>query len=165
MFGFTIPGIALKLLPYAAGAIIVAIIFKFGVNFGRGIERVHTEEAKKEFASYKQEEQEARLRSTVVQLSIRDEVRSLYDQSIKDSTALAGAVRDLSRGISVCASTSAMRVSQPPAGTGTTSPSPEYRPAIDVLQDLAAKFAERADRTAIEHNALIDWLERTRSTK
>ena len=98
MFGFTIPGIALKLLPYAAGAIIVAIIFKFGVNFGRGIERVHTEEAKKEFASYKQEEQEARLRSTVVQLSIRDEVRSLYDQSIKDSTALAGAVRDLSRG-------------------------------------------------------------------
>lgn len=77
-------------------------------------------------------------------------------------TALAGDVRRLRSAVSVCASTSSMQVSGPSPAVAGAPVGGQPRPAVEVLQDLAAESAERADRNAAQLNALIEWFDGVR---
>lgn len=89
--------------------------------------------------------------------SLGDLVRSALNEQNDGFDAVAGEIRDLRRAVRVCTSLSAMQVAGPAPGADAQAGDGQPRPAEDVLQDLAAESAERADRNAAEHNALVDW--------
>lgn len=80
---------------------------------------------------------------------------------VKDQiNSLAMDIASLRAGVRLCASTSQMRISQSTSTTDAATTGTVARPAADVLQDLAAEFARRADEAAAQHNALIEWVEK-----
>lgn len=91
----------------------------------------------------------------------QDVLEGLYAQR-ETIDRLAADVRRLRGAVSLCASVSTMPVPGPAADADRAPAGGQPRAAADVLQDLAAEFAERADRNAAQLNALIDWIERTR---
>lgn len=105
--------------------------------------------------------------SALGQVRILNEVRATYEPKLEAISKLAGDVRRLSAGVSLCNSTSTFPAESAGAATGSDAApgSDQPRPAEAVLIDLAADFAERADRTAEQLNALISWLEMTRDAQ
>jgi hypothetical protein len=94
----------------------------------------------------------------------QDVLGGLYEQR-ETLSGLAADVRRMSRAVSLCNATSAVQVPGPAPGSDGASAGGQPRPAADVLADLATESAERADRNAAQLNALIDWLESTRSER
>ncbi len=149
-----------KSVPWIFGGIVAVTLFGLGVRLGLNIRAGQTQAARQELTDWKHAEQVRLAEESARQLVIRDEVRKSYDETQDKINALAGDVRRLSRGVQVCASVSTLPASA--TGTDAEAASGEPRPAVEVLAELSARFAEAADRNATQLNSLIDWIERTR---
>lgn len=88
-----------------------------------------------------------------VLLEERDEDQARID-------TIADRLDGLSRGLSLCANKSDVRVTVTPTGTIETSRDGELRDLAEVVRDFANACAVGRDRDAIDHNKLIDWFER-----
>lgn len=118
--------------------------------------------AEQMLADYKAEVAKALEAAAVKQVEIRDEVRTQYeDQNIK-MDALNLRLRDLRSGVSLCGQQSVMPIPPATPGANPEENSGQPRAADIVLQELAADIARRCDGTAIQLNALIDWITKTR---
>lgn len=102
-------------------------------------------------------------RAAVHQVEIRDQVRQQYeDQNIK-MDALNLRLRDLRSGVSLCGQQSVLPVPPATPGARPEENSGQPRAADVVLQELVADIARRCDGNTLQLNALIEWIERTRS--
>jgi len=101
--------------------------------------------------------------AAVRQVEIRDELRTQYeDQNIK-MDALNLRLRDLRSGVSLCGQQSVLPLPPTTPGADPEENSGQPRAADAVLQELVASLARRCDGTTLQLNALIEWIERTRS--
>lgn len=89
-------------------------------------------------------------------LEKRDEDRNALD-------AVATGLHDLGRRVSLCASKSDVRVTVTPSGAIQAVPDGQLRDLADAVREFAVACAVQRDRDAIDHNALIDWLEGMRA--
>lgn len=100
--------------------------------------------------------------AAVKQVEIRDDIRRRYeDQNIK-MDAINLRLRDLRSDVSLCNSESVMPVPTATPGANPEENTGQPRAADVVLQELAAQIARQCDGTAIQLNALIDWINQTR---
>lgn len=90
----------------------------------------------------------------------QDVLGGLYEQR-ETISGIAADVRRMSRAVSLCNATSSMPVPGPAADAVGAPASGQPRPAVEVLADISTNTAERADRTAAQLNALIEWIEAT----
>lgn len=74
--------------------------------------------------------------------------------------AVAASLDDLGRRVRLCAQKSDVRVTVTPAGAIATVPDGQLRDLADAVRDFAIACAVQRDRDAVDHNALVDWLER-----
>lgn len=134
-----------------------------GWQAGHGIGMKRAAKAEAALHDYRAEVANAIAFAAEQQIKIRDDVRQAHDDAKIKIDALSLRVNDLRRNARVCESTSVLSV--PTASTGVDSPSDsgQSRPAVDVLQELAADIAKRCDGTAEQLNGLIEWLYRTRN--
>ena len=101
--------------------------------------------------------------AAVKQVEIRDDLRRRYeDQNIK-MDAINLRLRDLRSDVSLCSAESVMPIPTATPGANPEENTGQPRAADVVLQELAAQIARQCDGTAIQLNALIDWIERTRA--
>lgn len=77
---------------------------------------------------------------------------------------VVGGLDDLTRRVSLCASKSDVRVTLTPTGVIEAPRDEQYasaqRDLAEVVGDFARACAFGRDRDAIEHNSLVDWVER-----
>lgn len=90
-------------------------------------------------------------------LEKRDDDRQAID-------AVAADVRDLGNRVRLCATKGDVRISVDSGGVITTVPDEQLRDLADIVKDFAQACAHQRDRDAVDHNALIDWLEGVRSS-
>lgn len=145
----------------------VAVVAFMGGNWsGYTVARLvytgRAERAERVLAEYKGEVAQAVADAAGRQVVVRDEVRRARDEQKAMLDTIHGDLLSISRDARVCASTSTMRVPGPAAGGDEAAAREQPRAADAVLQELATFIATRADSAAIDHNALIDWLNRTR---
>lgn len=76
--------------------------------------------------------------------------------------AIGNDIRAIRRDVRVCNSLSGLQDSVAAIGVGSEAANGQLRDAVEVLQDLAAQSAERADANASQLNRLIEWLEEAR---
>lgn len=74
--------------------------------------------------------------------------------------AVAASLDDLGRRVRLCAQKSDVRVTVSPSGAITTVPDGQLRDLADAVKDFAIACAVQRDRDAVDHNALVNWLER-----
>lgn len=86
-------------------------------------------------------------------LEERDEERSKLD-------FVAAGLLDVSRRVSLCANKSDVRVTVTPTGTIEAIPGEQFRSLEAVVRDFATACAINRDADAIDHNKLVDWVER-----
>lgn len=79
--------------------------------------------------------------------------------------AVAASLDDLGRRVRLCAQKSDVRVTVTPSGAITTVPDGQLRDLADAVRDFAIACAVQRDRDAVDHNALVDWLERMTKRK
>lgn len=101
--------------------------------------------------------------AAVKQVEIRDQVRTQYENQNIKVDALNLRLRDLRSGVSVCTSKSVMPIAPTTPGADPKENTGQPREAITVLQELAADIARRCDGNAVQLNALIEWIEKTRA--
>jgi len=151
-------------LPYFAG-VAVAVFIAGGVGgykFGRLLSASDVHKAESTLAAYKTDVVKAIADQAQKQVVIRDQVRSYTDEQNSRISSLSADIHRLSDGVRVCQSVSTLVLSKPAQGTDGPGQGGEPRPAIDVLQELAERFARTADENAVRLNALQTWLEETR---
>ena len=134
-----------------------------GYTVARLVYTGRTERAERMLAEYKGAVAEAMAVDAQRQVVVRDEVRRTRDEQRTLLDSIHGDLASISRDARVCASTSTMRVPGAAAGVDEKAAGQQSRAADAVLQELASFLAARADSDAIDHNALIDWVTRTRT--
>ena len=117
--------------------------------------------AEKNLSDFKTSIDDAMKKAQTDQLGIQANVREDYGNILNGVSALSVTLGSMRRDVRLCASTSNLPVPVPAEGAGEAPVSGEPRAAEIVLQELAARFAEVADRNAAQCNALTDWLEKT----
>jgi len=137
--------------------------FYMGQNYGQAAMLPRAVKAEQALAELQTEMARALERAAVAQVQVRDQVRSQYeDQRIK-LDALGRRLGDVSRGVSLCGSTVAVPVPDAAAGADSAGGGGQPVPADQVLAELAASIAATCDRNGAQLNALIEWLDKTRS--
>lgn len=134
-----------------------------GWQAGHGIGMKRAAKAEAALHDYRAEVANAIAFAAQQQITIRDDVRQAHEDAKIKIDALSLRVNDLRRNARVCDSTSTLPVPTPSTGVDSPSDNGQPRPAVDVLQDLAADIAKRCDGTAAQLNGLIEWLYRTRN--
>jgi hypothetical protein len=79
--------------------------------------------------------------------------------------AVAASLDDLGRRVRLCAQKSDVRVTVSPSGAIATVPDGQLRDLADAVRDFAIACAVQRDRDAVDHNALVEWLERMAKRK
>lgn len=155
----------LGLSGYALSGLSLALLGAVGFSScqHRQIERLE-----KSVATVTVERDSARsqVESQAKQMRISETVREGYASQLNKLDGLARTVGKLATAVSVCGQQAVYPAPTVPESTpGVDDPGSGEQPreAELVLQELAAEFAERADRTAEQLNALISWLELTRA--
>lgn len=97
------------------------------------------------------------------QIEIQASIGSFYHAQNAGIAATRADIAALSRGVRICEQTSTLALSVSTERAAAEATSGQPRPAETVLQELAARFAESADRNAVQLNSLIDWVEQTRA--
>lgn len=118
--------------------------------------------AEKALVSFREEIAQARLDMAARDRQISDLVLEARDEQKNRLGDVADAVRDLGQRVRLCASKSDVRISVAPTGAITTVPDGQLRDLAESVREFAEACAAQRDRDAIDHNALIDWLERVR---
>lgn len=119
--------------------------------------------AEQMLADYKAEVAKALETAAVKQIQIRDEVRNQYENQNIKMDALNLRLADMRRDVRLCGATSVLPIPPASAGANPEENSGQPRAADVVLQELAADLARRCDGTAVQLNALIDWIIKTRA--
>lgn len=83
------------------------------------------------------------------------------DAQHQELDRIAGGLDAVAQRVRVCASKSDVRVSLAPTGAIETAPSGQFRDLAEALGEFARACAVGRDRDAIDHNALVDWIEET----
>lgn len=108
-----------------------------------------------------------RLGAEVVRLrdlaKLSDDVLEKRDADRQAIDAVAADVRDLGNRVQLCARKSDVRVTVTPEGAIAAVPDGQLRDLADAVRDFAASCAHERDRDAVDHNALIEWLEGVRT--
>ena len=104
-------------------------------------------------------------RAALKQVEIRDDIRRRYDDQNIKMDAINLRLRDLRSDVRLCAADSVMPVPTATPGANPEENTGQPRAADVVLQELAAQIARQCDGTAIQLNALIDWLNTTRASE
>ena len=137
--------------------------YYMGNNVGQARVLPRAIKAEQALAELQTEMARAIERAALAQVEVRDQVRKDYeDQRIK-LDALGRRLGDVSRGVSLCGATVSVPVPDAAAGADPAGAGEQPVPADQVLQELAASIAATCDRNGAQLNALIDWLEKTRS--
>jgi len=118
--------------------------------------------AEKALVSFREEIAQARLDMAARDRQISDLVLEARDEQKNRLGDVADAVRDLGQRVRLCASKSDVRVTVTPAGTIEAVPGGQLRDPAGAVREFAQSCASARDRDAVDHNALIDWLERVR---
>lgn len=148
------PSLIFALVAFLAGS-------STGLWFGYKAGQVPALKAQQALLEYKGAIDRSALADTQRQIAIRDDVRKSYDTAKESIDALAADLRIIRRDVRLCNAKSAMPLPGPTPGVGQTGPVGQSRPADEVLQELAAYLAERADEQAARQNALIQWVNET----
>ena len=135
-----------------------------GNNVGQARVLPRAVKAEQALADLQTEMARAIERAAVAQVQVRDEVRSQYeDQRIK-LDALGRRLSDVSRGVGVCGQVvGGLQVPGAATGAGDAGGGGQPVPADQILAELAASIASTCDRNGAQLNALIEWLQKTRS--
>ena len=138
--------------------------FYMGQNYGQAAMLPRAVKAEQALAELQTEMARALERAAVAQVQVRDQVRSQYeDQRIK-LDALGRRLGDVSRGVGVCGQVvGGLQVPGTAAGADSAGDGGQPVPADQVLAELSASIASTCDRNGAQLNALIEWLEKTRS--
>lgn len=119
-------------------------------------------EARQELADFKTSLAEAKAELAERDRKIADLVLENRDEQKQQIGVVADAVRDLGRRVRLCASKSDVRVTVTPSGAIEAVPGGQLRDLAEAVREFAQSCASARDRDAVDHNALIDWLERVR---
>jgi len=119
-------------------------------------------EARQELADFKTSLAEAKAELAERDRKIADLVLENRDEQKQQIGVVADAVRDLGRRVQLCATKSDVRVTLTPSGAIEAVPGGQLRDLAEAVREFAQSCASARDRDAVDHNALIDWLERVR---
>lgn len=126
------------------------------------IDAGRVERAERQLADFKTSLAEARVELAQRDRKIADLVLENRDEQKQQIGVVADAVRDLGRRVQLCATKSDVRVTLTPTGTIEAVPGEQQRDLAEAVREFAEACASARDRDAVDHNALIDWLERVR---
>ena len=136
--------------------------YYFGFQSGKASVLPRTVKAEKDLMELQAGMTKALERSAVAQIAIRDSIRRQHDDQQIKLDALNLHLADVRRDVRLCEQQSVMPVPPATPGANPEENTGQPRAADVVLQELAAQIARQCDGTAIQLNALIDWIERTR---
>lgn len=74
--------------------------------------------------------------------------------------AVADAVRDMGRRLQLCATKSDVRVTLSAEGAIEAVPGEQLRDLAESVREYAEACGRGRDRDAVDHNSLVDWIER-----
>lgn len=134
-----------------------------GYWLGHRVERSATEQVRREWsddkARYAQDLLDADRAAVAREATIRQEVLGEMARRQISIDAVARDVRALSSSVRLCSQTyQAAGTAPASAGVDGAGSGGQPRDAVEVLQELAADIAERADREAVRSNALREWV-------
>ena len=137
--------------------------YYFGFQSGKGSVLPRAVKAEQALVDFKAEIGKAIEHAAIKQVFIRDQVRREFDDAQIKLDAINLRLRDLRSDVSLCASDSVMPIPTATPGANPEENTGQPRAADVVLQELAAQIARQCDGTTVQLNALIDWLNATRS--
>ena len=122
----------------------------------RAFDRAEIAEAKQEVADWKAAAAQSGINAGIAIANIMQSAKELHDEQIQSNNAVAADIERLAAGVrNLSGYVSTLRLSPPSAGPARAVEGGEPRGACDVLQDLAAAFAKRADDNAADYNSLM----------
>lgn len=116
--------------------------------------------AERQLSDFKTSLAEARVELAQRDRKIADLVLENRDEQKQQIGVVADAVRDLGRRVQLCATKSDVRVTLTPSGAIEAVPGEQQRDLAEAVREFAEACASARDRDALDHNALVDWLER-----
>lgn len=130
------------------------------------IDRGDIAEAHRELADWKAAIAQERIDAADRNAKIMAAAKVVHDEQIDSIHALAADIQQLAGGVrNLSGYVSTLRLSPTPAGSAHPVEGGEPRGACDVLQDLAAEFAKRADENAVHYNSLMERWENVAAGK
>jgi HAMP domain-containing protein len=86
-------------------------------------------------------------------------VMGMKDEQSRKIDRVASAVDALGRRVQLCATQSDLRIAVTPSGSIEAVPDEQLRDLAEAVREFAQACAKERDRDAVDHNALVDWLE------
>ncbi len=115
--------------------------------------------AQKEVADWKAATATERAEKAAIAQQLSDAVLENRDAQKTRLDAVAAGLSDLGQRVRLCATKSDVRVTVTPSGAIEAVPGGQLRDVAEAIREFAEACAVARDRDAINHNALIDWLE------
>lgn len=121
-----------------------------------------TLKAEKEISEWKESTATARAENLRLGQELSTAVLENRDAEKARLDTVAASLDELGRRVRLCAQKSDVRVAVTPSGAIATVPNGELRFLADAVREFAVACAVQRDRDAVDHNALVEWVERIR---